>query len=104
MIGLWHRGGRGGERVRDGIDRSLPISRPSLLLTAASMAASDAFVTKLSPAGNSLVYSTYLGGSGDEYGYGIAVDGAGSAYVTGQTYSSDFPTATPFDGSLNGDL
>ena len=47
------------------------------------MATYDAFVTKLSPAGNSLVYSTYLGGSGDDRGYGIAVDGAGSAYVTG---------------------
>jgi len=62
----------------------------------------DAFLTKLSPAGNSLVYSTYLGGSGGDIGLGIAVDGAGSAYVTGYTYSSDFPTASPFDGSSNG--
>ena len=43
-----------------------------------------------------LVYSTYLGGSGDDAGYGIAVDGAGSAYVTGLTDSSDFPTADSF--------
>ena len=63
---------------------------------------SDAFVTKLSPAGNSLVYSTYLGGSGEERGTGIAVDGAGSAYVTGDASSTDFPTVTPFDGTLNG--
>jgi hypothetical protein len=62
----------------------------------------DAFVTKLSAAGNSLVYSTYLGGNGYDYGAGIAVDGSGSAYVSGATYSADFPTATPFDGSLNG--
>src|SRR5262249_52084821 len=56
----------------------------------------DVFVTKLSPSGSSLVYSTYLGGGGIDYGYGIAVDGSGSAYVTGQTGSSDFPTVNPY--------
>jgi hypothetical protein len=39
-----------------------------------------------------LSYSTYLGGTGNDYGYGIAVDGSGNAYVTGQTYSTNFPT------------
>ncbi|MBI3872081.1 MAG: SBBP repeat-containing protein [candidate division Zixibacteria bacterium] len=62
----------------------------------------DAFVTKLSAAGNALVYSTFLGGSADDRGFGIAVDTAGSAYVTGFTYSSDFPTQNPYDGSFNG--
>ena len=52
----------------------------------------DAFVTKLNATGSGLVYSTYLGGSGGEIGVGIAVDGAGSAYVTGYTLSTDFPT------------
>ena len=52
----------------------------------------DAFVTKLNPKGTALVYSTYLGGTSYDYGYGIAVDGAGNAYVTGYTASSDFPT------------
>jgi Big-like domain-containing protein/beta-propeller repeat-containing protein len=52
----------------------------------------DAFVTKLNPAGNALVYSTYVGGSGFEVGYGIAVDASGAAYVTGQTDSTNFPT------------
>jgi hypothetical protein len=52
----------------------------------------DAFVTKLSPDGSSLVYSTFLGGADHDQGYGIAVDGSGRAYVTGYTYSSDFPT------------
>jgi hypothetical protein len=56
----------------------------------------DAFVTKLSPSGNSLVYSTYLGGSLDDLGFGICVDSSGSAYVTGSTDSSDFPTQNPF--------
>jgi len=56
----------------------------------------DAFVTKLSPAGNSLFYSTYLGGSGWDQGSGIDVDGSGSAYVTGWTQSYDFPLVNPF--------
>jgi hypothetical protein len=50
------------------------------------------FVTKLNPEGTALEYSTYLGGSNQEYGWGIAVDGKGRAFVTGLTYSSDFPT------------
>ena len=51
----------------------------------------DAFVTKVDPTGSALVYSTYLGGNGGIYGIGIAVDAAGSAYVTGAA-SADFPT------------
>jgi hypothetical protein len=63
----------------------------------------DAFVTKLSSFGNSLIYSTYLGGgSAGDRGRGIAVDGFGNAYVTGETYSSDFPTLNPFQGMLQG--
>ncbi len=52
----------------------------------------DAFVTKLNAAGSALAYSTYLGGSNYDRCHGIAVDSAGSAYVTGGTSSSDFPT------------
>ena len=43
-----------------------------------------------------LVYSTYLGGNDYDYGYGIAVDGGGNAYVTGWTQSTDFPTLDPY--------
>ena len=50
------------------------------------------FVTKLNAAGSALVYSTYLGGSNSDLGFAIAVDSTGSAYVTGTTFSSDFPT------------
>ena len=49
-----------------------------------------------------LSYSTYLGGSSTEAGNGIAVDASGSAYVTGFTQSSNFPTANPFQGSITG--
>lgn len=52
----------------------------------------DAFVSKLSPSGDALVYSTYVGGGGEDGGYGIAIDGAGNAYVTGCTQPFNFPT------------
>jgi hypothetical protein len=55
--------------------------------------ASDAFVAKLNPAGTALVYSSYLGGSGDDTGWGIAVDGSGDMFVTGSTSSTDFPVS-----------
>jgi hypothetical protein len=53
----------------------------------------DAFAAKINAAGSALIYSTYLGGSENDYGYGIAADSAGNAFVTGLTYSADFPTA-----------
>jgi hypothetical protein len=63
----------------------------------------DAFVAKLSPTGSSLLYSTFLGGSGVDFGSGVAIDTAGSAYVTGETSSADFPTtAGAFDTTFNG--
>ncbi|MCU0286563.1 MAG: SBBP repeat-containing protein [Acidobacteria bacterium] len=61
----------------------------------------DAFVMKLSPEGT-ILYSTYLGGSSSDYGNGIAVDSNGSAYVTGYTYSTNFPTLNPYQGTQNG--
>jgi hypothetical protein len=66
---------------------------------------SDTFVVKLNATGSALTYATFLGGSGCDAGYGIAIDSSGAAYVTGDTYSSDFPT-TPgaFDTSYNGVL
>ncbi len=63
---------------------------------------SDAFIAKLSPDGSQLVYSTYLGGSGEDVGYGIAVDSAGASYVTGFTTSSDFNTQAPFQAANRG--
>jgi hypothetical protein len=60
---------------------------------------SEAFITKLSATGSTLVYSTYLGGSDYELGYGIAVDSFGNAYVTGTTNSFNFPTVNAFQGN-----
>ncbi len=62
----------------------------------------DVFLAKLSPSGGALVYSTYLGGAGDDVGHGVAVDGAGHAYVTGSTASTGFPTQTPFQAVFGG--
>src|SRR5204863_7876976 len=54
----------------------------------------DAFVTKLNAAGSNLLYSTYLGGGSSDWGQRIAVDAAGSAYVAGNTASTNFITTT----------
>ena len=62
----------------------------------------DVFVTKINAAGSALVYSTYLGGSGRDWGNGIAVDAAGNAYVTGFTGSTDFPTMNPLQPASGG--
>ena len=62
----------------------------------------DAFVTKFSPNGASLDYSTYLGGNGWDIGYSIFLDNNGSAYITGRTGSFDFPTKNAFQGTHNG--
>ena len=62
----------------------------------------DAFVTKINPAGTALAYSTYLGGNDDDRGYRVRLDAAGNAYVAGSTESPNFPTASPYQSSLNG--
>ena len=54
----------------------------------------SAFVTEVNPGGTALVYSTYLGGNSQTFGNGIAVNAAGDAYVTGETYASNYPTTT----------
>jgi len=65
----------------------------------------DAFVARLNADGSALVYSTFLGGSSSDEGHGIAVDPAtGEVLVTGDTYSTDFPTANPLQPNLRGSL
>ena len=66
--------------------------------------AGDAFVAKVNAAGTALVYGGYIGGSGDDGGRGIAVDGSGNAYVTGVTQSTEasFPVLVGPDLTFNG--
>ena len=63
----------------------------------------DVFITKLNGKGSGLAYSTFIGGSGDDYGWGIALDNNNNVFVTGETRSSDYPiTSNVFDESYNG--
>src|SRR5205807_1932101 len=64
--------------------------------------ANDGFVSKLNAAGSALVYSTYLGGSSNDTARSVAVDSSGSAYVTGSTQSSNFPTMNPLQANRLG--
>ena len=60
----------------------------------------DGFVTKLAPSGQTLEYSTYIGGSGWDQAFAIAVDSHGAAYITGRTSSSDFPLVNAYDDTI----
>jgi hypothetical protein len=62
----------------------------------------DAFFAKLTPNGANLIFSTYLGGSGDDFALGMAAIPPGAAYLAGQTQSGDFPTVHPFQLDLGG--
>lgn len=63
----------------------------------------DIFVSKLNSTGSILVYSTYLGGNGNDYGTYLAVDEEGNAYITGYTESNNYPTTSgAFDRGYNG--
>jgi hypothetical protein len=59
----------------------------------------DAFLTKLNPTGSALVYSTYLGGNAIDYATAVALDPAGNAYITGVTFSANFPTVNAFQSA-----
>ena len=62
----------------------------------------DAFLTELDPSGSAVVHSTYLGGSGNEAAFGVAVDGSGDAFVAGDTSSTEFPTVGPEQATSGG--
>jgi hypothetical protein len=75
---------------------------------APSTNANHVFVAKLDSTGSSLVYADYIGGNGEDYGIGLALDSASNVYVTGSTTSSNFPTVKPYQavepGSYSGFL
>ena len=83
-----------------GSTASLNFPNPGCIQCVNAGGLSDAFVTELNPGG--LVYSTYLGGAANDYGYGISVDVAGNAYVTGSTNSPNFPVALCFQCVFQG--
>jgi PKD repeat protein len=63
----------------------------------------DCFVSKLNSSGSSLVFSSLIGGSDYDYATGIVIDESGNSYITGNTYSSDFPvTKKIYDSTFNG--
>lgn len=83
-------------------------SVPGTTTCPTDVSAYDVFVAELNPlaiTGTQLIYSTYLGGTGDDIGYGIAVDSSLSAYVTGSTDSDNFPAAGTgvFQATYGGD-
>ena len=81
---------------------NFPTMNASGLLAATNSGGSDVFVTAFSADGSALLYSLYLGGAANDYGYGIAVDTFSNAYVVGQTLSANFPTNNALHAALNG--
>jgi len=76
------------------------VTTPGVLQPTFGGGSGDAFVTKLDSSG-SILYSTFLGGSGSDVGYGVAVDGAGNAYIAGITNSLDFPVRNWFQATCD---
>jgi hypothetical protein len=81
-----------------------PTNNPPQFLSITNRGNADAFVTAFNTNASALLYSAYLGGSGDDFGYGIAVDPSGNAYVVGRTLSANFAltNATLFQASRDG--
>lgn len=85
------------------LSANFPTASPLQPLFKGPAAITDIFIAKLNAEGTALIYSTYLGGSGADYGMDIAVDAGGNAYITGYTSSTDFPvTAGAFRNESGG--
>jgi hypothetical protein len=98
-IALWRPTGLGETTITA---LAVASSAPGTLYAAVAPTA-DAFIARLTPDGSSLIYSSFVGGSNHDAGLGIALDGAGNAFVSGGTQSTDFPaTAGAFQTSNNG--
>ncbi len=99
-VGSIHVDGRGYIYIRGTTDRTnLPVKAGYDMTYNGGV---DAFVAKFAPSGRSLVYSTYLGGSKDDYSFNMSVDAAGAVYVTGWTRSGNFPKKNAFQKVLKG--
>jgi len=91
-----------GSAIVTGLTSSTDFPTSADALQAAPGSFTDGFVTKLAPLGSTRIFSTYLGGSGDDEPRGLAVDPYGNAYVTGRTASNNFPVAEALDAIRNG--
>jgi hypothetical protein len=78
------------------------VTSPAYQSNLGGSGAQNAFLLELNPTASKAVYATYLGGSGIELGLGVAIDGSDNAYLTGQTSSTDFPTAGTTETTLSG--
>jgi len=85
--------------------RTLSTDFPLVNPIQASLAGSDdVYLSKLDPAGASLLFSTFFGGTMLDAGFGIALDSSGNVYVTGQTSSPDLPLANPIQAAPGGGI
>lgn len=75
---------------------------PLTSLGALSNGNTHVFIAKLDATGSNLIYTDYLGGNSQDYGYALALDSANNIYVSGGTASSDFPVVNPFQGTYSG--
>jgi hypothetical protein len=71
-------------------------------LQAANAGSNDGFVTALDASGSSIIFSSYFGGISNDVAVGIALDGSGNVYLSGNTQSGDFPTLNPLQASHSG--
>lgn len=91
-----------GTIVATGLTRSLLFPTTPGVVDPTYNGSDDAFVAKFSADGSQLLYATFLGGSGSDYGYNVAVDSTDRVYVAGRTASTDFPTKAAYDPTANG--
>lgn len=94
--------GQDGRAVVTGVTASIDFAT-SNPLQADNRGGADAFLAMFNELGGSLIYSTYLGGNGNDAGYGVALDGSGNIFMTGSTGSTDFSTSNPLQASRGGE-